>query len=69
MRKTTERPEGLTAGVNLLVGTEVESIFGNVDRLLKDSAAYVRMASIKNPYGDGTAGVRIAAILRNDLTR
>ena len=39
MRKTTERPEGVTAGVNRLVGTEVENIMLNVDRLLTDEVA------------------------------
>jgi len=69
MRKTTERPEGVTAGVNKLVGTDVETIFANVDRLLTDRAAYAHMASIRNPYGDGTAGAQIAAVLRKDLMR
>jgi UDP-N-acetylglucosamine 2-epimerase len=68
MRKTTERPEGVTAGVNKLVGTDVEAIFANVDKLLTDKAAYTHMASIQNPFGDGTAGAQIAAILQNDLT-
>jgi UDP-N-acetylglucosamine 2-epimerase len=67
MRKTTERPEGVTAGVNKLVGTEVESIMLNVDRLLTDVAAYKQMASTKNPYGDGTAGQQIADILQSTL--
>jgi UDP-N-acetylglucosamine 2-epimerase (non-hydrolysing) len=67
MRKTTERPEGVTAGVNKLVGTEVENIMLNVDRLLTDAAAYKQMASTKNPYGDGTAGQQIAEILLSTL--
>ena len=67
MRKTTERPEGVTAGVNKLVGTEVDSIFGNVDRLLTDASVYKEMASTKNPYGDGTAGQQIAEILLSTL--
>jgi len=67
MRKTTERPEGVTAGVNKLVGTDVEAIVSNVDRLLSDAAAYAQMASTKNPYGDGTAGAQIAEILQSTL--
>jgi UDP-N-acetylglucosamine 2-epimerase (non-hydrolysing) len=69
MRRTTERPEGVTAGVNKLVGTDVENIFDGVDRLLTDKAAYAQMASIKNPYGDGAAGKRIADVLRAELTK
>ena len=67
MRKTTERPEGVTAGVNTLVGTDEQSIFSSTDLLLRDAASYARMASIKNPYGDGTAGAQIADVLRNEL--
>jgi UDP-N-acetylglucosamine 2-epimerase len=67
MRDTTERPEGVRAGNNLLVGTDPDRIFGSVDTLLTDSAAYAGMANAKNPYGDGTAGRQIAAILRSAL--
>jgi UDP-N-acetylglucosamine 2-epimerase len=64
MRKVTERPEGVEAGVNLVVGTEIDSIVSHVERLLTDDAAYARMAASKNPYGDGTAGKKIAEILK-----
>ncbi len=64
MREKTERPEGITAGVNKLVGTSPDKIFEGVDTLLTDAAAYQRMAATKNPYGDGTAGEQIANILR-----
>lgn len=67
MRKTTERPEGVEAGSNMLVGADADAIFAGVDRLLTDSAAYLRMAAARNPYGDGTAGKRIAEILRKAL--
>jgi len=69
MRKTTERPEGVTAGVNKLVGTEVKTIVTNVELLLTNASAYAQMAGTKNPYGDGTAGKRIAEILLKDLTK
>lgn len=67
MRKTTERPEGVEAGSNMLVGADADAIFAGVDRLLTDTAAYLRMAAARNPYGDGTAGTRIAEILRKAL--
>jgi len=67
MRKTTERPEGVTAGVNKVVGTDVEAIVSSVDALLTDAKGYAQMASTKNPYGDGTAGKQIAEILRKAL--
>ena len=63
MRKTTERPEGIEAGTALLVGVDTDSIVVAAQRLLDDKEAYQRMATAKNPYGDGHAAERIAEIL------
>ncbi len=63
MRDETERPEGLAAGTLELVGHERERIVGAARRLLDDPTAYAQMAQAVNPYGDGRAGVRIAAWL------
>jgi len=63
MRETTERPEGVQAGVARLVGTDIEAIRGAVHQLLTDSDAYRGMASPMNPYGDGRAAERIASIV------
>jgi len=60
MRDTTERPEGVEAGAALLVGTDPWRIMEECERLLHDQAAYARMASVDNPFGDGHAGGRIA---------
>ncbi|MEI6456945.1 MAG: UDP-N-acetylglucosamine 2-epimerase (non-hydrolyzing) [bacterium] len=93
MRDTTERPEGVEAGVVTLVGTEVEKIVSEVSRCLTDTgynAHCVRDPRSKiqdgdqmkgspascilhpascinffNPYGDGTASVKIVEILKN----
>lgn len=65
MRNTTERPEGVDAGVLLLVGTEEESIFLACDSLLNDRKKYIQMAQAKNPYGDGYACERIADVLEH----
>ncbi|KMN81493.1 UDP-N-acetylglucosamine 2-epimerase (hydrolyzing) [Chromobacterium alkanivorans] len=62
-RDTTERPEALAAGTAMLVGTETELIVRHASALLEDEAAYQRMSQAHNPYGDGCAGKRIAAIL------
>jgi UDP-N-acetylglucosamine 2-epimerase len=67
MRDVTERPEGVTAGVNILVGTDANRIFYNVSALLNDDAAYQRTARIKNPYGDGKAGQQITDFLADRL--
>jgi UDP-N-acetylglucosamine 2-epimerase (non-hydrolysing) len=63
MRDTTERPEGIAAGTARLVGTDAARIIAETVRLLDDRQAYAQMARAHNPYGDGTASRRIAAIL------
>jgi UDP-N-acetylglucosamine 2-epimerase len=63
MRKTTERPEAVAAGVAKLVGTEVESIVVASQDLIENSSAHEAMARAINPYGDGKAAHRIAEIL------
>ncbi len=63
LRETTERPEGIAAGVARLVGTGREAIVAEASRLLASEEAWQDMARAVNPYGDGRAGERIAAIL------
>lgn len=63
MRDTTERPEGVQAGVVKLVGTSRDRIAGEAARLLSDPAALQAMASGANPYGDGHASERIVSAL------
>jgi UDP-N-acetylglucosamine 2-epimerase len=59
MRENTERPEGVAAGTARLVGTDIDKILSNANRLLDDPAAYRGMAEKHNPYGDGQASARI----------
>jgi UDP-N-acetylglucosamine 2-epimerase (non-hydrolysing) len=63
MRETTERPEAVDAGTVRLVGTDVDLIVSEVERLLTDEAAYKEMAFAHNPYGDGKACERIVEVL------
>lgn len=63
MRDTTERPEGVEAGVLKLVGTNEETIYDSFKELLEDRKAYEKMSNTCNPYGDGHACERIADIL------
>lgn len=63
MRDTTERPEAVEAGTVKLVGTQVEKITLELDRLLNDPSAYDAMSRAHNPYGDGKACNRILDIL------
>lgn len=63
MRDTTERPEGIEAGVLKLVGTDREVIYRETKRLLEDTFAYSLMSEARNPYGDGHASERIVELL------
>ncbi|CAN7274743.1 UDP-N-acetylglucosamine 2-epimerase (non-hydrolyzing) [Acidovorax sp. LjRoot66] len=65
MRDTTERPEAVDAGTVKLVGTSQAIIVRETTRLLEDTTEYNAMARAHNPYGDGMASGRIAALLKN----
>lgn len=59
MRETTERPEGVEAGVARLVGSRRETIVREASRLLESEEEHRRMATGANPFGDGRASQRI----------
>jgi UDP-N-acetylglucosamine 2-epimerase (non-hydrolysing) len=63
MRNTTERPEGVDAGNARLVGTDLDAIVSSLHELLSDKDAYNAMASVKNPYGDGTSAQQIIDLI------
>jgi len=67
MRRETERPEAVEAGVVKLVGPVREAIVAEVSRLLDDPDAHAGMAKGVSPYGDGHAAARIVDILERDL--
>jgi UDP-N-acetylglucosamine 2-epimerase (non-hydrolysing) len=64
LREKTERPEAVEAGTVRLVGTDIERILGETELLLENEATYLERCRIHNPYGDGQASERIAAVLR-----
>jgi UDP-N-acetylglucosamine 2-epimerase (non-hydrolysing) len=66
LREKTERPEGIEAGVARLVGLERNAIVTAVTEVLTDPAIYESMANAVNPYGDGHAAERIAAVLAGE---
>ena len=68
MRNTTERPEGVEAGIINMTGTEEEAIYRAASRLLEDGGLYQKMISGQNPFGDGFASRRIADILEKVLS-
>ena len=60
MRRETERPEAVEAGTVKLCGVVQDDIVTMAERLIRDKAAYEKMAHAVNPYGDGAACRRIA---------
>jgi UDP-N-acetylglucosamine 2-epimerase (non-hydrolysing) len=59
LRYNTERPETVEAGGNILVGTSQEKIVNSVRNILNDTHLYLTMKEAPNPYGDGTASIKI----------
>lgn len=55
-RESTERPEGLISGFSVLG-------FVNLKNTIKNSIEFPLKINKKNPYGDGTASIKIANIL------
>ena len=65
LRDVTERPEAVEAGTVKLVGTDIEKIIEEANKLINDNEYYSLMSKAVNPYGDGIASKRIVdAILK-----
>lgn len=63
MRDSTERPEGVDAGLAKLVGTDRDRLVREVERLVRDRGKHREMTSNESPYGDGNAAHRIVETL------
>lgn len=57
IRDSTERPETVDVGANLIAGVDPASIINAAEQMLAQSRSW------KNPFGDGNAGDRIIEIL------
>lgn len=55
LRYNTERPETVTAGGNILVGSNKDAILDNARKILNDKAFAEKMKNAPNPYGQGDA--------------
>jgi UDP-N-acetylglucosamine 2-epimerase (non-hydrolysing) len=65
LRNTTERPEGIAAGMTRLTGTQEDGIYQAAYGLMTEPDRIRTMIPSHNPYGDGHACQRIVtAILR-----
>lgn len=67
LRTETERPEVLSAGAGVLVGSDPEKISYEFSRLFDNDQEYKRMADAQNPFGDGEASEMIVQSLINWL--
>jgi UDP-N-acetylglucosamine 2-epimerase (non-hydrolysing) len=65
LRKVTERPEAVKYGTVKLVGLDESKIYQTAKKLLDNKAAYEKMASSANPYGDGLSAKRTVQIIKN----
>lgn len=68
LRDSTERPEGVAAGVAKLVGPGRAAIEENVERFFSDPSVAAGMRTGVNPYGDGKATTRILDSIERFLT-
>lgn len=69
LRDVTERPEAVEHGSGLLVGVNRERILNTALELLEDAGkiAAIEKKSASQPFGDGTAAVKIANTLKESL--
>ncbi len=61
LRESTERPETVKVGANILAGTDPDKIVSTTEKMMSSSRSW------RNPYGDGTAGKKIVEILDSIL--
>jgi UDP-N-acetylglucosamine 2-epimerase (non-hydrolysing) len=59
IRYTTERNEGIEAGIARMVGITADSIAANAFHLLRDPTELAAKAAKSNPYEDGKPSERI----------
>jgi UDP-N-acetylglucosamine 2-epimerase (non-hydrolysing) len=67
MRETTERPEAIEAGSARLVGASAGKIVAECELLLDQPLHHKAMSSVSNPFGDGSAALRIATDLMQEM--
>jgi UDP-N-acetylglucosamine 2-epimerase len=63
MRDNTERPEAISSGTAMLVGSCRANIIEATERLLNDEGAYRAMSNGECPFGDGYSARRILEIM------
>ncbi len=59
LRESTERPESIEVGGNILVGSDLEKLIKGIDEFVNNKISW------QNPFGDGKSSLRVIEILRN----
>ena len=65
LRYNTERPETVTAGGNILVGSDKELILENANKILIDKEFADKMKNAPNPYGEGNSAKLTVDAIQN----
>ena len=68
LRDSTERPEAVKAGTVILVGNNKKLIVEKTNELLNDHNSYKKFINLANPYGDGTASIKIRNFVEKNLS-
>lgn len=63
LRDTTERPEAISSGNTILVGTNSENIYETAVDLINDKAFYISKSNVENPFGNGQAAAKIISVI------
>jgi UDP-N-acetylglucosamine 2-epimerase (non-hydrolysing) len=67
LRENTERPEAITCGIARLVGPAAARLATMLEEVSGADSWVERVDCLTNPFGDGDAGVRIAAAISQFL--
>jgi UDP-N-acetylglucosamine 2-epimerase (non-hydrolysing) len=67
LRRVTDRPEAVKAGIARVAGVEGRGVAREARRLLADRALFARMSRRSKAFGDGRAAPRIAASIARFL--
>ncbi|WP_315116602.1 non-hydrolyzing UDP-N-acetylglucosamine 2-epimerase [uncultured Clostridium sp.] len=59
LRDVTERQEAVKAGTVKIVGTKIDDILTEAEKLINSPLEYEKMSKAINPFGDGNASARI----------
>jgi UDP-N-acetylglucosamine 2-epimerase (non-hydrolysing) len=68
LRKNTERPEAVESGVARLVGGSPERLGAMLEEVCEDGNWADQIRKVRNPFGQGDSGKRIAQLIANLLS-